>query len=57
MLLTIDPGVSAVYDPKTEPEQTIVELAFESSRSEIGVFSDLPMVTRSELIRSLRTLG
>jgi hypothetical protein len=57
VLLTIDPGVTAVHDPKTEPEQTIVELAFESSRSELGVFSDLPMVTRSELIRSLRTLG
>jgi hypothetical protein len=57
VLLTIDPGVTAVYDPKTEPEQTIVELAFESSRSELGVFSDLPLVTRSELIRSLRTLG
>jgi hypothetical protein len=57
VLLTIDPGVTAVYDPKTEPEQTIVELAFESSRGELGVFSDLPVVTRSELIRSLRTLG
>ena len=57
VLLTIDPGVTAVYDPKTEPEQTIVELAFESSRGELGVFSDLPLVTRSELIRSLRTLG
>ncbi len=57
VLLTIDPGVSAVYDPKTEPEQTIAELAFESSRGELGVFSDLPIVARSELIRSLRTLG
>jgi hypothetical protein len=38
-------------------QQTIVELTFESSRSELGVFSDLPMVARSELIRSLRTLG
>jgi hypothetical protein len=57
VLLTLDPGVSAVYDPKTEPEQTIVDLAFESSRSELGVFSDLPVVARSELIRSLRTLG
>ena len=57
VLLTIDPGVSAVYDPKTEPEQTIAELTFESSRSDLGVFSDLPVVARSELIRSLRTLG
>ena len=57
MLLTIDPGVTAVHDPKTEPEQTIAELAFEASRGELGVFSDLPVVTRSELIRSLRTLG
>jgi hypothetical protein len=57
VLLTIDPGVTAVHDPRTEPEQTIAELAFESSRSQLGVFSDLAMVTRSELIRSLRALG
>lgn len=57
VLMTIDPGVSAVYDPKTEPEQTITELVFASSRGELGVFGDLPLVTRSELIRSLRTLG
>ena len=57
VLLTIDPGVSAVYDLKTEPQQTITALAFESSRGELGVFSDLPLVTRSELIRSLRALG
>lgn len=57
VVLTIDPGVSAVYDAQTEPEQTITELVFESSRGELGVFGDLPLVTRSELIRSLRTLG
>jgi hypothetical protein len=56
VVLTIDPGVSAVYDPKEEPEQTIVELTFESSRGELGVFSDLPLVARSELTRSLRAL-
>jgi hypothetical protein len=57
VVLTIDPGVSAVYDPKEEPEQTIIELSFESSRGELGVFSDLPLVARSELTRSLRALG
>jgi hypothetical protein len=56
-VLTSDPGVSAVADQKEEPAQTITELAFESSAGELGVFSDLPVVTRSELIRSLRTLG
>ena len=55
--LTIDPGVSAVLDPKAEPEQTITELTFESSEGDLGVFSDLPLVTRSELIRSLRALS
>jgi hypothetical protein len=57
VVLTIDPGVSAVYDPKEEPEQTIIELTFESSRGELGAFSDLPLVARSELTRSLRALG
>lgn len=31
-------------------------VAFASAEGELGVFSDLPLVTRSELIRSLRTL-
>ena len=57
VVLTIDPGVSAVLDPKAEPEQTITELTFESSKGDLGVFSDLPLVTRSELIRSLRALS
>lgn len=57
VVLTVDPGVSAVADPRGEPAQTITGLAFESSAGELGVFSDLPVVTRSELIRSLRTLG
>ena len=56
-MLTIDPGVSAVLDPKAEPEQTITELTFESSKGDVSVFSDLPLVTRSELIRSLRALS
>jgi hypothetical protein len=56
VVLTVEPGVSAVSDPASEPEQTITELAFESSRGDLGVFSDLPRVTRSELIRSLRAL-
>lgn len=54
VLLTIDPGVSAVSDAKQEPGQTITGVAFESSHGELGVFSDLPRVTRSELVRSLR---
>ncbi|WP_410671353.1 DUF4132 domain-containing protein [Amycolatopsis sp. cmx-4-68] len=54
--LTIDPGTSAVADPKAEPAQTITEITFESAAGELGVFSDLPLVTRSELIRSLRSL-
>jgi hypothetical protein len=57
LVLTVDPGVSAVLDAKAEPEQTITELTFESSKGDLGVFSDLPLVTRSELIRSLRSLG
>jgi Domain of unknown function (DUF4132) len=57
VVLIIDPGVSAVVDAKAEPDQVITELAFESSAGELGVFSDLPLVTRSELIRSLRALG
>jgi hypothetical protein len=57
VVLTLDPGVSAVSDAKEEPRQTLAGLAFESSAGELGVFSDLPPVTRSELIRSVRTLG
>lgn len=56
VVLTIDPGTSAVQDPKHEPGQTIMEITFASAEGELGVFSDLPLVTRSELIRSLRTL-
>jgi hypothetical protein len=56
VLLTIEPGTSAAVNPKEEPQQTIVELTFESSSEELGVFGDLPLVTRSELIRSLRPL-
>jgi len=56
VVLTIEPGTSAVLHPKEEPAQTIVELTFESSSQELGVFGDLPLVTRSELIRSLRAL-
>jgi hypothetical protein len=56
VILTIDPGTSASFGPEGEPQQTITELLFESSEGELGVFSDLPLVTRSELIRSLRAL-
>lgn len=54
--LTLDPGVSAVRNPANEPPQTILEITFESSAGELGLFTDLPKVTRSELIRSLRSL-
>jgi hypothetical protein len=57
VVLTIDPGVSAVLDAKAEPDQTITELTFESAKGDLGVFSDLPLVTRLELIRSLRALN
>jgi hypothetical protein len=57
VVLTIDPGTSAVLDPKAEPDQTITEITFESAAGDLGVFTDLPLVTRSELIRSLRALG
>jgi hypothetical protein len=45
--LAIDPGVSAVLDPKAEPEQTITALTLESSAGDLGVSSDLPQVSRS----------
>lgn len=57
VVLIIDPGVSAVADAKAEPDQVITEVTFQSSAGDLGVFSDLPLVTRSELIRSLRALG
>src|SRR5947209_2154465 len=57
VVLSIEPGVSAVADAKAEPDQTITEVTFESSAGDLGVFGDLPVVTRSELIRSLRALG
>lgn len=57
VVLTIAPGMSAVMNSKDEPPQTIAELTFESSAGDLGVFGDLPLVTRSELIRSLRAVG
>jgi hypothetical protein len=56
VVLVIDPGISAVRNPRNEPQQTIIKLTFESSMGVLGVFSDLPRVTRSELIRTLRVL-
>ena len=49
--------ITAVLDAKAEPDQTITELTFESAEGDLGVFSDLPLVTGSELIGSLRALG
>jgi pimeloyl-ACP methyl ester carboxylesterase len=49
--------VPVLLDPKAEPEQTITELTFESSAGDLDVFSDLPLVTRSELVRSLHALS
>jgi hypothetical protein len=45
-------GAAALFAPR----QTIIEITFASAEGELGVFSDLPLITRSELIRSLRTL-
>ena len=56
VVLTIEPGAAAFLNPNEEVQQTITEITFESSAGELGIFADLPLVTRSELIRSLRTL-
>jgi hypothetical protein len=55
-VLTIEPGTAAFLNLNEEVQQTITEITFESSENELGVFADLSLVTRSELIRSLRTL-
>jgi len=56
VVLTIEPGVSAVSDARNEPPQLISGATFESAETEFGVFGDLSPVTRSELVRSLRLL-
>lgn len=57
VVLTIEPGAAAFLNPNEEVQQTITQITFESSAGELGIFADLPLVTRSELIRSLRTLN
>lgn len=57
VVLHINPGVSAVADPAREPDQTIEDLFLQSPQhAGLGVFSDLPRVTRSELLRDLALL-
>ncbi|MCW2783548.1 MAG: hypothetical protein JWP74_65 [Marmoricola sp.] len=57
VVLTIDPGLSAVSDPAGEPRQTIASLTFQSAvHNDLGLFTDLPAVTRSELVRDLELL-
>lgn len=57
VVLTVEPGVSAVTDPAGEPDQTIEEVTFQSAEhDDLGVFSDLPASARSELARDLGAL-
>lgn len=55
-VVELEPGVSAVKDPRNEPPQTIIDIAFQSARGELGLFTDLSRIARSELVRSLRSL-
>jgi hypothetical protein len=57
VVLHIKPGVSAVQDPVGQPDQTIEEISLQSPmHDDLAVFSDLPRVTRSELLRDLALL-
>jgi hypothetical protein len=57
VVLQFAPGLFAPGDAAGEPDQTVESLTLESPRhGEFAVFSDLPRVTRSELIRDLGTL-
>ena len=57
VVLTIEPGLSAVTDPAGEPDQTIESITFQSAvHDDLGVFTDLPAATRSELARDLGLL-
>ena len=57
VILMIEPGVSAVLDPRDEPDQRIETLTLHSGEhTELSVFADLPRATRSELARELSHL-
>lgn len=57
VVLQFSPGLSAVQSAANQPVQTIDSLTFESlERPDLAVFSDLPKVTRSELLRDLHHL-
>lgn len=57
VIVGIEPGVSAVADPRGEPDQRIETLSLHSGEhTELSVFADLPPATRSELARELSHL-
>lgn len=57
VVLSIEPGVSAVTNPASEPDQTIVEISFQSAKhDDLGLFTDLPASARSELASNLAAL-
>lgn len=57
VILTIEPGVSAVANPASEPDQKIAEIRYQSAKhDELGLFTDLPASARSELARNLAAL-
>jgi len=57
VVVHFSPGISAVRDPATEPDQTIEEVSLQSpTHGDLAVFGDLPRVTRSELLRDLARL-
>jgi len=57
VIVLIEPGVSAVADPRGEPDQRIETLSLHSGEhTELSVFADLPLATRSELARELSHL-
>lgn len=57
VVLSIEPGVSAVTNSASEPDQTIVEISFQSAKhDDLGLFTDLPASARSELAMNLAAL-
>ena len=58
VVMEVSPGLSAVHDPARQPDQRIESITFQSSiHNTLGLFTDLPAATRSELIRDLHLLG
>lgn len=57
VVLRVDPGLSAVQDPKGEPDQRIETITLHSTQHDLlSLFADLPRATRSELLRELSHL-